>query len=383
MQKFIYQNCAKWILTGEHAVIRGGSAIAFPLLDKTMKLVYTKNDERLHIFLQHFNKEMEVLDPFFLEELKINFENFIKYIENTLNIKKINGNFNVVSNIPIKAGLGSSAALCLCMAEFLYEHFYNEVIGFFKKFEEDENSEKNAKEKTEKNQKNLHIKSDQNDDTKNYKSEYEKESQGSYCEKEYNHYEREENNTDFTNVSSKCLMIFKLSNTFENFFHFKSSGLDIATIFQKEPTIFYSKNDWKTLEMNWKPNLLLTYVECEKASCEAIKSVYNLINQNPKTSTRIDDLMKLSAYLAKMAFKKVDFGLLKESILLGYEAFNEWELITAQMENHIKMLYENGACAGKPVGSGGGGYIVSLWEKKEQMDAAVKMMPGNAQVVGF
>src|SRR5687767_13499080 len=40
---------AKWILSGEHAVLRGCPALVFPIPSKMVELFYTYNDEPLEV----------------------------------------------------------------------------------------------------------------------------------------------------------------------------------------------------------------------------------------------------------------------------------------------------------------------------------------------
>ena len=90
---------AKWILAGEHTVIRGGQAISFPLPKYSMQ-ISEKNS-------------IDQTDPVILD--------VIKYIERKLKIDVLNlCSFSINSNIPKGCGFGSSAALSVCISKWLY-----------------------------------------------------------------------------------------------------------------------------------------------------------------------------------------------------------------------------------------------------------------------
>lgn len=95
---------AKWIMAGEHTVINGGKALAFPLQNFGLSIGWNPS-KNLNIY-----------------NIKPKFrENFIDLLNSAsdfcgIALKKISGNFYIKSNIITGAGLGSSAALCLNLA---------------------------------------------------------------------------------------------------------------------------------------------------------------------------------------------------------------------------------------------------------------------------
>ena len=111
----------KWILTGEHAVIRGYHALVFPLLSKTLELEYSAetlptpwdNQELLQILLQ---RGFEFLQP--------------RYKNSGLDPKtRIPGSFKITNTIPMASGLGASAALCVSMARwFIAQGYETELL---------------------------------------------------------------------------------------------------------------------------------------------------------------------------------------------------------------------------------------------------------------
>jgi mevalonate kinase len=102
---FYSQTHAKWILAGEHAVLRGHSALVFPLHAKQMTLQYQASDSPLSADFQGVHGED--LHLLFWSVI----EHGLKHVNRDLS--HVTGHFVLASNIPIGSGLGASAALCL------------------------------------------------------------------------------------------------------------------------------------------------------------------------------------------------------------------------------------------------------------------------------
>ena len=96
----------KWVLTGEHSVLRGKSAIAFCHPTFSLKIAYQKQEELL-ITPNPFQSQIKQLITRALEYLKLPKDAFL------------NGNIDIQSQIPIGAGLGSSAAVCVAIARLV------------------------------------------------------------------------------------------------------------------------------------------------------------------------------------------------------------------------------------------------------------------------
>jgi mevalonate kinase len=96
---------AKWVLTGEHSVLRGRSAIAFPHQAMRFSLTYTPSSVN-ELAANPFQSQIRLLIGRASEFLKVPLEVDESRIE-------------LHSQIPIGAGLGSSAALCVALSKFV------------------------------------------------------------------------------------------------------------------------------------------------------------------------------------------------------------------------------------------------------------------------
>ena len=71
--------------------------------------------------------------------------------------------------------------------------------------------------------------------------------------------------------------------------------------------------------------------------------------------------------------KEEGLELLISAIEQAAHCFKEWNLITAQLQQHINQLQRIGALAAKPTGAGQGGYVLSLWQNPPPLEDAVKV----------
>ncbi len=111
MRDYSTRTFGKWILAGEHAVLRGCPALAFPLTSKALELVYRFVDCPVEVsFRGTHGQELNLL--------------FYGVIENAMSRLRISdplrGRFEISSELPVGAGLGASAAVCGAVARWCF-----------------------------------------------------------------------------------------------------------------------------------------------------------------------------------------------------------------------------------------------------------------------
>ena len=103
MKKRIYGKC---ILSGEHSVLRGYPAIAFPVSVFYMDVEYKPSSLPLKIITQGtFKKDLD-------NSLKLILNSALKKVGKT----EITGELILANELPFGAGIGGSSALCLALA---------------------------------------------------------------------------------------------------------------------------------------------------------------------------------------------------------------------------------------------------------------------------
>jgi mevalonate kinase len=256
----------KWILSGEHAVLRGHPALVFPLGNFSLELEYEEQDKPLEIIAN-----INMHEPIF------------KIWQLAGGAQK--GRLKINSSIPIGQGMGASAALCLAVAKLLAQNQTSEDI-------------------------------------------------------------------------------FNLARRLENEFHGQSSGLDIIGAGSQYGALFQAGHA-KQLSPLWQASFLLTPSDDIGHTKDAIAKVKAMFYQSPIQAQQIDEKMHQSVELCKQALesKSVNLPPLIEGIQIANECFKDWGLVTPSMQSLTDKLFELGALAVKPTGSGGGGLMLSLWQQ--------------------
>ncbi len=171
--------------------------------------------------------------------------------------------------------------------------------------------------------------------------------------------------------------LFKFSRKLEDFFHGKSSGLDIAGVLTEEPIVYSTNGAIKKINPKWQPYLCLTDTHKSARTSTCIEQVSQLWKENVKLAKSIDSTMENSVLKAQKAFLKNKLeGLieLKKAMAASNDCFQKWGLINSNMHQQMEYLLEKNALAVKPTGSGDGGYILSLWGESPPESCNLKLI---------
>jgi mevalonate kinase len=275
----------KWILAGEHAVVRGHEALVFPIKQKQLTLRYRALSASLGAdYTGSSGADMHLLFWSVLEQ-------GTQLLGRSLN--QLTGHFHLESTIPVGVGMGASAALCVAMSRWFCKQNMIE--------------------------------------------------------------------------DSKCN---EFARELEHLFHGKSSGLDIAGV-ASEGGVFFKAGLSVPLIQKIYPNWVLSSCNQIGITSHCIQQVQNLWDKNPLLAQKIDNQMIESTHEAKMALEQGGVNAIErlaKAVNKAGDCFYQWGLVSESLQQHMKQLFAKGALAVKPTGSGGGGFVLSLWDKLPPKD---------------
>ena len=158
-------------------------------------------------------------------------------------------------------------------------------------------------------------------------------------------------------------LIWETAKQLENLFHGQSSGLDILGAGSSQGT-WFQQGIRRPLQLKWHPHWALTNTGQIGGTTSAVQQVKDFYQRQRQQGKALDLKMTKSVNLALSALEDSHINaldMLSESMLDACDCFHNWGLITEDMSNHIEQLKKQGALAVKPTGSGGGGFLLSLW----------------------
>jgi len=272
----------KWILAGEHSVLRGSPALVFPVQEKYLEFCIEDSSQEFLVQIEGENsKEYDLLFWGLIEEA----------------LKKLNrsrsdlqGKMNISSQLPIGTGLGASAALCVGVSKY------------FEKMNWITNQE-----------------------------------------------------------------LYEFARSLEDLFHGQSSGVDIAVALAGKPLQFSVTGDREVFSLSWQPNWAISYCGQRGVTSDCVRKVQSLIESQPDLGKLLDEQMKQAVLQAREALslsREDGVSALKEALDKANDCFGRWGLISGPLKEHMSELKGAGAIAMKPTGSGEGGFVLSLWDRK-------------------
>lgn len=109
-KRFFTKSYGKWILAGEHAVLRGSPALVFPIESAGLELDFIPSPKPLEIHVGGSRG-----DEFKLLTWGV-IESALEHLKRER--KELTGDLTLKSNLPVGGGLGASAALCAAMGRW-------------------------------------------------------------------------------------------------------------------------------------------------------------------------------------------------------------------------------------------------------------------------
>ncbi|QLY26930.1 mevalonate kinase [Bdellovibrio sp. KM01] len=283
----------KWILAGEHSVIRGYPSLVFPIPSRTLELEYKAGDHALQLELRgDHGQELQLLIWGVLERA---------FQLKGISRQNLTGTLYMDSSLPVGAGMGASAALCVALTRWLGH------LGYVQ-------------------------------------------------EAEY----------------------FDFARNLEDLFHGESSGIDIAVALSGEGLRFVRNGERKQITPKWKPRWYISYSGKRGVTVDAVNKVKELLAKQPPKGQQIDLHMAKAVETAQEALmmdEEQGRKVLVQAIEMGADCFEQWGLNDGAPANHIQWLRNQGAIAVKPTGSGGGGYVISLWDKEPTAETLKELIP--------
>ena len=179
-------------------------------------------------------------------------------------------------------------------------------------------------------------------------------------------------------IPKKQLRAFSIS--LEDCFHGKSSGMDVTVALEKKAILYQKKKILKSLpKSKTKPKLFLSYSGGRSSTAVGVSQVREFFNNNKNHAKQVDKTMAQSVELCLLALKEKEKSkcdkLLTQALDLGEDCFRKWNLISYDLERHFQHLKKLGALAVKPTGSGLGGYVINLWDKKPPSSLRKNLIP--------
>jgi mevalonate kinase len=172
--------------------------------------------------------------------------------------------------------------------------------------------------------------------------------------------------------------IYEFARCLEDLFHGESSGVDLAVSLSGEGVRFVRNGSIEPIQVAWRPKLYLSYCGQRGMTSDCVTKVKRLFETDAARAKSLDAQMLRAvemALSALMTSEEAGLHQLKESLELAGACFEEWGLCVNELTHHLHWLKSHGALAVKPTGSGGGGYVLSLWDHEPPVSLQPLLVP--------
>ncbi len=162
-------------------------------------------------------------------------------------------------------------------------------------------------------------------------------------------------------VSEDNLCVFATS--LEDYFHGKSSGLDVVGSISPSGTFFLNKENYHNLDIRNMPRIYLMHTGIISTTAKCVQKVNGLHKTHESRALLIDKKMESCVFTIKdyLERESCSFSNLVDAIKTAQDCFCSWGLLPDEAKSRIDFMYDSGAEAVKLTGAGGGGYLLGVW----------------------
>ncbi|MGK5088118.1 hypothetical protein WDW86_11220 [Bdellovibrionota bacterium FG-2] len=270
----------KFVLAGEHSVLRGGAAVVLPHPEAALSLKFFPSDfGELKIDSQGGSEGVHAL----VDKARELARGLGVEIDAPV------GELKIESSIPVGSGFGSSAALCVSVTKW-----FSQALA----------------------------------------------------------------------LALDPLQAFSFARCLENQFHGTSSGMDVAAV-MAESSVFFRRGEWEPIPVSEMPRFTFHDTGVRAKTSECVSRVFEFVRTYPEEAWILDERMSEASRRIREGLSCVPVDL--DQIALGMQTsqrcFEAWGLLPPEALALSRELLEKGALAVKLTGSGGGGFLVGLWER--------------------
>lgn len=287
---------AKWVLIGEHVVLRGATAITLPHPEFALEVDWDQGTTPFQA------------DPFHIQDTVLS---LYAQLAQRAPVRPLQGLMRFQNSIPIRAGVGSSAALCVALVRLCVDWASLEKA---------------------------------------------RELDPSWLDEDGDLLSSEE-------------LVQQLARILEDTFHGKSSGMDVAAVSFGAPMSFDLEGGASPLGLRRLPEFRFTDTGLRASTRECVLQVQEWFRADEVRARQADLELGQASLLARKALKEYDSGStpaglqhLAEAMQVAHTHFERWGLLTDSIREQVRSLRKQGALAVKLTGAGKGGFLVSLWE---------------------